>query len=447
MCMKWNKARVFLAASAVTLGLSLAPGMAQGAVMTGDYQSNSAMNMNQVMDTQAMGAASVDHTMLGNSMPMSKAPYNEQVFTTIEGQSVTLPAGIKTRDLKHVAFSKGYVDGQGEFHRTETLTGNALAVGITPADYNELLNSQIRSIASAEKLNVPELQNFNAPVWRDWNVHQWTKVDAKGWHSAYVVELALSSQYLEFGNAMRILNEKGKAQATPDKPFNLQAALMEETQARIESQISNTTEVRKPVNDRENVKMHDLMSNMQTLNSYWTDKLEADLDKLDADLKEYGDTTYSPEREYARLQKQFADKTYPRTIESINKEVRDYKAKLLVALGKDLALDEIYLGPKKVRPYKVVAEREAQTNAILKFMMNSNLIVDDVTDRLVTTKFGKGQYSELRAGMVIDGFEVPVTIFRLAYYTELGPVMNTIVVNDSDYDTWKPVINDVWGIQ
>lgn len=413
--MKWNKTVVYLVAGILTLGIGLGH--------VGASEPN----------TMATGGIPIS-----SKMPTTKGAANDQVFTTVDGQTVTLPVGVKSRDLKHVAMSKGYINGAGQFQRTESYTGNALATGMTPAVYNEVLSEGIRTLAGADRLDIPELQTFHADVWRDWNVHQWTKTDNKGWHSAYVVEVAISPQYLEFGKAWLELNDKGKAQATPEKPFDMQTAFMESVETRLVSAAPNPEKAAADLKQRR--EMQSLMTNVQSVQASW-------LDELSDNRSFYTDTTYSAERDYARLEKAFNEKSGTETAENLNKKVRAYKSQLAMALAKDLANNRVYLGPNSVRSGPSLAEEKALTDTTVNFIMDSDLIVDNITERLVHTKFGKGQYTELRVGMIIDGFEIPMTLFGIAYYTDNGPVINFIMVNDSDYATWQPIVNYVWGIQ
>ncbi|WP_298706450.1 hypothetical protein [uncultured Veillonella sp.] len=450
--MKWNKLALTLAitvaitgtgfastASPVSAGTAEGTASGLGLVSSVSAEVNTKKSFASPISAGATTEAALKSPAIKDkAIPISKAPYNEHVFNTVDGQAITLPMGVKTRDLKHVAMSKGYTDVQGVFHRTEAVTGDALATGLTPAEYNQIMAEGIRDLAGADKLNIPELQHFNAPIWRDWNVHQWTKSDMKGWHSAYVVEFALTPHYLEYGKALSQLEEKGKAQAKPGEPFNLQAALTENLEARVVSQNLGPKEAEKYIQQRQ--EWRHFLSNVQNLNTHW-------VEELGAQAKDYEPVTYSPAGEYARLAEAVKKHAQSHTAESMNERIRTYKAELLTAVAKDLKVGDRYLGPKTVRPYKVEVAAEKQVDTIVKFFMNSNIIVDSSKEQLVTTTLGQGYYNEIRFATVIDGFEIPMTYFGFLYFTEGGPVMSSVVINDSDYAIWQPIVKDVWGIK
>lgn len=65
----------------------------------------------------------------------------------------------------------------------------------------------------------------------------------------------------------------------------------------------------------------------------------------------------------------------------------------------------------------------------------------------VMTNLGKAIYQENRGYMMLDNLQYPMTTFSLIRFTNEGPVLTLIYVNDPSFNFWQKEVKSIWGIK
>ncbi len=141
--------------------------------------------------------------------------------------------------------------------------------------------------------------------------------------------------------------------------------------------------------------------------------------------KEYGQLVT------AEMQKEML-KNFDQQIARQNVQIAELKAKL-AAQGKPTA------GLQPITPEQAAMMKHLYT---LISVETSQMPVEKV----VGSRLGEAVYSEGRMNIVFDGYSFPMSVFSLARYKEHTMSVSAIMMNDSSYDFWKPVIQQVWQV-
>lgn len=362
---------------------------------------------------------------------------NPSVFTTVNNQQVLMPKGVTERDLKHVKVSTGVIDSQtGDYHKITSGTAD-----MTPEiDLNtRRFSNQIRELAAPDRLNVPELQNFEFKQVRDWNIHQWTTRNVLTWHSAIVVEIGIDKDYLQGIRAVAQLDLKAKELYGKDTTFSAAEEVQKGIQRDLADELTDANRNNKDLKGHRDVQQ--MLKDLQYVYGYEELSPEEILAKYPA--------VYSADEAYARMTKEYADNKRTNTAEGLNKDIQAVRVKLIDAANEDI--NNLFNAVNKKASLNnpaLTEEHQQEVLAVLnKYMENTNVFVDDYSGSLVTTRFGKGQYSETRLALIVDGFEMPMAVFSLVYLTDEGPTLQMIFTSDKDYNLWKPIVKEVFQIR
>lgn len=361
------------------------------------------------------------------------------VLTTVDNKALNTPQGVTVFDLKRMMTPQGMIDG---------------TAFLSAKQFNEDYVKDIRELAENKDINLPELKNFQGEIFRDWNAYQLRGEDAKGVHTAYVVDLALGKDYIQ-GERAELKLTKALWQALEkevDGTMSTRAAvrggnvnLLDSLQAAQKATgfASGVPDIAAFGSANDSNKMAHTWQFMKELNA-------TVLAENEAWLAPYP-MTYNPETfRLATIEGYKAVQTSQDAL-AFNTFVSVYKDKFVKAIVADLVAHEKELA-KDAKTSERAKEKLAMSGKIReglqKFFATSDIKADELGQlQQVTSKLGPVLYADSRMAFTFDSYEIPVGNINLIRFEEEGPVFTFLVTNDGDFNYWEKQLKATYGIQ
>lgn len=361
------------------------------------------------------------------------------VLTTVDNKKLNVPQGVTVFDLKRMITPQGMIDG---------------TAFLSAKQFNEEYVNNIRQLAKVKEVNVPELQQFQGEIFRDWNAYQLRGEDAKGVHTAYVVDVALGKDYIQ-GERAELKLTKALWQAlakevdgTTASSTNIRGGSLNlldslETAQRATGIVRNVPDATAFATSADSEKMFHTWQFMKDFNT-------TVLAENEAWLASYP-TSYSPEAfRQATIDGYKAVKT-SQDATTFNTFVNLYKDKFVKAIVADLVNHEKQLAKDATtneRAKEKLAMSVKVREGLQKFFATSNLEADTLGQiKPVNSKLGPALYMDSRMALTFDSYEIPVGSINVIRFEKEGPVFTFLATNDGDFNYWEKQLKATYGIQ